>query len=52
MHVFINYYVIKRILYIYVFYSENWGGGRLMNLVYGSLFSFYMDFLDECCKLR
>ena len=44
MHVFMDYYVIQA-FFIYVFSSENRGGGGLMNLVYGSLFSFYMAFL-------
>ena len=37
----------------FTFFDESWGGGGVMNLVYGSSFSSYMDcmvfFGGECC---
>ena len=42
MHVFMDYSEIKSVIYIYVFSSEN---RVVMNLVYGSLFSFFMAFI-------
>ena len=43
MKVFMDIYSFYNVFSIYVFYSEKWGGG--MNLVYGSLFSSFMDCL-------
>ena len=43
-------------MYLYVFLGEIWGGGGVMNLVYGSSSSSYMDckvfFGDECFSFR
>ena len=52
MHVFMDYSVNQR--FVYMFFLVKQGG--IMNLVYGSLFSFFMDFLvffsDECYQFR
>ena len=55
LHVKFSFIYIHILTYsIYVFSSENGGRGRLMNLVYGSSSSSYMDcevnFDYECCR--
>ena len=46
----------QRIAFTFFLVKQNGGGGGVMNLVYGSLFSFFMAFLvffsDECYQFR
>ena len=50
------YSEIKRIVYTFFSSETGVGGGGVINLVYGSLFSFFVAFLvffsDECYQFR